>query len=958
MVEAPVTVLEAPSGYGKTTLCVQLAAAADRVTISLSLAAPVDLPGLVGRLDVAVRRHGVSSLSGVFDPDDPEATAAGVAERVADGRALAIVVDEVQRADADALDWLADLAAALTGDGHLVVAGRRVGAGLGRLLDHPATLALGPEELAFDVDEVRAVVAPTSDDADELAAEVSRVTGGWPAAVALAATAWRRADGASVQAGGGVLRSLVEGLLTAADPPVRAAIGGIARVPLVSAAVAEAVGGPGTLDAVLDTGLPIRFRADGWGIVPDAVRDVLDRTTPLDPEVTRTIADLYADGDQLVDALGLLDAEGDHDGVAALLSRQAHAALTRAGLVAIEAVVERTPDEDLARHPDGLVALVRAADLHPRLRAAWLERAERLLADGTAARRAADTERSLDEARLGDLDGATAVTEAVLATAAVEETVTRARALMAHAWCALVADTTGSAAQVADELTRAGSLFRLAGERDWEAFTHRAVGYGCHFTAGAFDLAMEHLEQALALTPAASADRADTLTCLGEVLIHAGRLDDAEVALQEAAAIGRRLADDRMIAYAAWSGAELAAQRRDAEGAATAIAQVERHPGGWFERLAGVDFLAHAAEIQMILGDEAAAVDLLTRAEEKAAGTAREDTPEGARARYEVMYGDPVRGEALAEALDRNPAMFRRDRSLRLLLRAAAVGRQGRDADAAALVDQSRRAAADIGDPGRIERREPELLALALPGVSVPTVADGARVALLGRFAVERDGTDVTPQPGRTALLVKALALRGPVTSDEVVDLLWSEIDLATGKARLRNVLSRIRSTTGDLVVREEDTLRLAAGTEVDVIRFEQAAEQALAAPGEERAGLARGALTRYGGELLPGDRYEDWAVAPRERLRRRHLALLDVVAAAAQDDGDLDEAGDLLERAIAVDPLEEARYVELARALIAQGRPRRAREVADQAVEVVADLGMEPGRALQDLVDELDRAV
>ena len=300
--------------------------------------------------------------------------------------------------------------------------------------------------------------------------------------------------------------------------------------------------------------------------------------------------------------------------------------------------------------------------------------------------------------------------------------------------------------------------------------------------------------------------------------------------------------------------------------------------------------------------------------------------------------------------------MYRRDRWLRLLLRAASVARQGRTEEAATLVDQSRRAAADIGDPGRIERREPELLALALPGVSVEPEGGGARVLLLGRFAVERDGVDMTPQPGRTALLVKALALRGATTSDEVVDLLWPDADLATGKARLRNVLSRIRSTTPDLVVRDEDTLRLATGTDVDVERFEEAAEHALAAPGEERAGLARGALIRYGGELLPGDRYEDWALAPRERLRRRHLALLDVVAGAALDDGDLDEAGDLLERAIAVDPLEEARYVELARALISQGRPRRAREVVDQGVGVVADLGLEPGPALAALLEELDR--
>jgi DNA-binding SARP family transcriptional activator len=359
----------------------------------------------------------------------------------------------------------------------------------------------------------------------------------------------------------------------------------------------------------------------------------------------------------------------------------------------------------------------------------------------------------------------------------------------------------------------------------------------------------------------------------------------------------------------------------------------------------------------MVLGDGDAALDLLTRAEHRAAGGAREHVTAGARARYEVMFGDPVLGEALAVDLDENPAMYRRDRWLRLLLRAAARGRQGHVEQAADLVAQSRRAAADIGDPDRVERREPELLTLAVPGVAVTTGAGRPKISLLGRFAVERDGVGVTPQPGRTALLVKVLALRGTSTADEVVDLLWPEVDLATGKARLRNVLSRVRSTSGELVVRDDETLRLAPGTEIDADRFAAAAEGAMSAPAEERAGLARSALARYGGELLPGDRYEDWAVAPRERLRRRHLALLDVVAAAAMEDGDLDEAGDLLERAISVDPLEEARYVELARALVAQGRPRRAREVLDRALTLLDELGLPPGSALAGLRDELDRS-
>ena len=100
--------------------------------------------------------------------------------------------------------------------------------------------------------------------------------------------------------------------------------------------------------------------------------------------------------------------------------------------------------------------------------------------------------------------------------------------------------------------------------------------------------------------------------------------------------------------------------------------------------------------------------------------------------------------------------------------------------------------------------------------------------------------------------------------------------------------------------------------------------------------------MSLYGGELLPGDVYEDWAAAPRERLSRRYLSLVDVVAAAAEDAGDLDEAARLYDAGIAADPLDEGRYLALHRVLTRQGRAGAARQVAEGAARVFRDLGME----------------
>jgi DNA-binding SARP family transcriptional activator len=308
----------------------------------------------------------------------------------------------------------------------------------------------------------------------------------------------------------------------------------------------------------------------------------------------------------------------------------------------------------------------------------------------------------------------------------------------------------------------------------------------------------------------------------------------------------------------------------------------------------------------------------------------------------------------LVDALEDNPTMFRRDRWLRLLLRAVCVARLGQPDEAAVLVAQSRRAAEDIGDPDRPDRREPELLALALPTAPQAPARLTTSIVVLGRFAVERDGVDVSPAPGRPAMLVKLVALRRRVTSDEVIDLLWPDVDLVTGKARMRNVLSRIRAICGPLLDRDEGSISLAEGVDVDAERFEREAALAMTASPAERAGQARRALARYTGELLPADRFADWATTPRERLRRSYLALVDVVADAAMAEGELDEACRLLDAAITTDPLEEERYVRLARALLSQGRPRRAQRVLDQGMAVAADLGVEPGRELQELAISL----
>jgi DNA-binding SARP family transcriptional activator/ATP/maltotriose-dependent transcriptional regulator MalT len=953
-----VAVVEAPGGYGKSTAYAQLAVALDVATVRVVLRGTPDITRVLSSIALGCRRAGLATLAEAIDVEDPDGTLERFTDRLgATSRRLLLAVDEVHRASPEAATWLATLAEGLPDVARIVIAGRRLGASLADLpRDHGATF-VGVDVLRFDALETAAVIEavrgqpPRPDDVERILA----ATDGWPAAVVLAA-----AIDAGTQAtvlneadpGPGVMRLLVDDLLDSAGGGTRALVAAIADLNLLSADVLAAVGGAGALDRLLEAGLPIRFRADGWGELPDPVRELFP-PQPLPRDQAREVAALYARRGELAEAAALLHRSGDHDSVASLLASQRREALERGGLAFFDGILNDTPDRSLASHPAALVELIRAAERQARLRRAWIDRAGRVLDAGSAQARAVDAERSLDDARGGDLEGAARTADEVLATAGGDEVVTLGRAHLARALCLLLQDTAGSTGDVAEELELAIGLFDLAGERGWEAFCHQALGYGVHFTTGSFALAAERLEQALALRPAPDAARADTLACLAEVLTHLGRLDDTAVALREAAAIGHRLGDARTVAYAAWSAAELHCQRRDRAAAVAALEDAEANPEGWFDRLAGIDFLAHAAEIRAILGDEEGAWRDLARSEARAAGTARTDAPLPARARLEATFGDPALALTRLDELDQSPLAYRSDRWLRLLLRAVATARLGDRAGAAALVQRARRAAADMGDPDRPARREPELLALADPA-DRSTAPAAVSVMLLGRFAVERDGVDASPPHGRPATLVKLLALQGTVTVDEAIDLLWPEADIDTGRARLRNLLNRVRAASGEIVGRRDGALTLAPGVAVDAHRFEEEAAAALAAPPEARPGLARGALARSTGELLPADRYADWATVPRERLRRRHLALLDLVAEEAIVRGDLDEADRLLDTGISTDPLEEQRYVRLARALFAQGLARRARRVAEQGVAVAEDLGVEPGEELSALLAQL----
>jgi DNA-binding SARP family transcriptional activator len=160
-----------------------------------------------------------------------------------------------------------------------------------------------------------------------------------------------------------------------------------------------------------------------------------------------------------------------------------------------------------------------------------------------------------------------------------------------------------------------------------------------------------------------------------------------------------------------------------------------------------------------------------------------------------------------------------------------------------------------------------------------------------------------------------------------VLEAFFPEVPPATGRHRLRQVLTRLRSASGELVVRDGDNLRLVPAW-VDLREFRRASERVRSARGSRATQLAYAALALRTGPLLPGDPYAEWAQDARDQAEFRYLELLDLVADAASARGSHQEALTALEAAFAEDPGDDERRTAMAEHLDALGRHRAAQHL------------------------------
>ena len=151
-------------------------------------------------------------------------------------------------------------------------------------------------------------------------------------------------------------------------------------------------------------------------------------------------------------------------------------------------------------------------------------------------------------------------------------------------------------------------------------------------------------------------------------------------------------------------------------------------------------------------------------------------------------------------------------------------------------------------------------------------------IQLFGALRAQREDLVITRfASSRIATLLAWLVLAPPRSHprQELIDLLWPDVDAEAGRLRLRVAMASLRRqleppdvAPGSVLLADRLHLRLAPqACRCDVHDFEAALKAARRAPSppEKRDALDQ-ALALYSGELLPGF-YDDWIIEERERL-------------------------------------------------------------------------------------------
>jgi DNA-binding SARP family transcriptional activator/Tfp pilus assembly protein PilF/DNA-binding Lrp family transcriptional regulator len=181
-------------------------------------------------------------------------------------------------------------------------------------------------------------------------------------------------------------------------------------------------------------------------------------------------------------------------------------------------------------------------------------------------------------------------------------------------------------------------------------------------------------------------------------------------------------------------------------------------------------------------------------------------------------------------------------------------------------------------------------------------------IHLLGPPQILMDGQTLNVSRRKSRALVYYLAdQQKPVTREHLISVFWSDLERQAAFQNLRTTLYGLRQDLGDEFLAEADQVALSSQIQVDTHRFSQHLESQPA-----KLQQLKSALDLYRGDFLQDFSlpdslpFEEWLTVEREHYRRLFMRGLQALAQLYEAANDFRAAIDVLERALAFNPLQE----------------------------------------------------
>jgi LuxR family maltose regulon positive regulatory protein len=971
----PLTLIEAPAGYGKSTLLRQALDEGRAVGLGR------DMLVRATHSDEAVTVVLVEAL-GLLHPGTGPTADLAIALRdsiwSASPEHVCLVIDDCHLLRPDATDELAAVLEALPSNGHLLLCGRSVPQ-LG-IADPAAVMRLGADELAFDADE---------------RAAFDRINGrthhrhsdtGWPALLALDVSPHD------------VERFLHDEVISKLAPDRREALRGLAvHRGFDEALVRVTTSFAGSLDDLV-AGVPLTWIEGDRYVVHDLVRDALLGTaTPVElADARRTMSAALADRGEWSDAIALARAAAD-DGQ---LLRIAHAVAGELHIGVPDGRWLSTLDELVAAMPGtvaadvlgslatmtrdqpiGITLMMSAADRARRegdadLEALCISRlseaafgmgrlpmlrslAARLGELADAGCDAAARVRFRPELWLKTLDGSNTIAYLDAMPPVIHPSVAtwvafdrvRGLAIQGHLRAALAA--ADRLPPITDPLQRVQMEGFLAIQR-WYLGELDAEGVaGVHRL-----LDRAELRDAPHLFVRAAATTAIMEASIGDQRRASATLDRARTHLH--------LVADGAFARHVLAQAEAVLAVLDGDDAQARALLLEALPADGLPVIPSFVWNLTAATQYVLVPEVRQHVDRATAGPDHTAALA----PARALVAWRE-HRDPVPAAELAWTEGGRMRSWLMEPHLGEL--AVAAVRAGNSA-ALSVIERFRH------DPHgvlmRIAERDgsplPELVAGLLR--TMPSrPREPIRIGVLGSAHLSRSGVPVAEEAWtrrqRVRDLLMLLVAHRSISRAQLMTAMWPDKAPKTAAANLRFTLNQLQSVLepdrgpDDLpwyVVAEQDRLVLRSNelVAVDVDEFDEsvATGDHLDRAGDPELALAayRRAATLYRGDFLADASDPEWGYYEALRLRGVFVRIAARASSLALVGGDVQDAALLAQRATTVEPLYEPAARALAAALVAERRLDAARAVLAKLTAELSSAGITPEPATMHLVRRL----